>query len=73
MSPSTSTSTSTYDTKANVWYRFCDRIKYFAPEIVETMCTRDDVINDICDIASNDMSKQRNTLRSHALLLYQAG
>lgn len=49
-------STSANDIKTNVWTRFCDRVIYFAPEVIEAVCIEDDVIHDICDIAANDMS-----------------
>ena len=50
-------STCTKEIKAHVWTKFCDRVIYFAPEVIEAICTKDDVIHDLCDIAANDMSR----------------
>lgn len=55
MSSSSSSSAST-DAKTAAWSRFCVRIVYFVPEVMDAMCHEmDDIARDVRDIAMDDV------------------
>jgi hypothetical protein len=52
---SSSSCVSVSDARVGAWERFCYRIVYFAPDVIDAICKDDETVSEICEIALGDM------------------